>query len=82
VDPVPDPLRLRKSGSAGNRTLTSVARTSDCWTTEAVCKKKSKIKNAYDVENVSIVGYLNIPIVILIIGLCILLRVYQSIKVK
>jgi hypothetical protein len=27
VDPVPDPLLLRKSGSAGNRT-----RTSGCWT--------------------------------------------------
>jgi hypothetical protein len=31
VDPVPDPLPLRKSGSAGNRTRTSgsVARNSD-----------------------------------------------------
>jgi hypothetical protein len=29
VDPVPDPLLLRKSGSAANRTL-------DFWTTEAV----------------------------------------------
>jgi hypothetical protein len=31
VDPVPDPLLLRKSGSAGNRTRTSgsVARNSD-----------------------------------------------------
>jgi hypothetical protein len=38
VDPVPDPLLLRKSGSAGNRTQTSgsVARNSDHWTTEAV----------------------------------------------
>jgi hypothetical protein len=37
VDPVPDPLLLRKSGSAGNRTQTSwsVARNSDHWTTEA-----------------------------------------------
>jgi hypothetical protein len=38
VDPVPDPLLLRKSGSAGNQTLTSesVARNSDNKTTEAV----------------------------------------------
>jgi hypothetical protein len=38
VDPVPDPLVLRKSGSDGNRTRTSgsVARNSDHWTTEAV----------------------------------------------
>jgi hypothetical protein len=38
VDPVPDPLLLRKSGSAGNRTGTSgsVARNSDYYTTEAV----------------------------------------------
>jgi hypothetical protein len=38
VDPVPDPLLLRKSGSAGNRTRTSgsVAKNSDHYTTEAV----------------------------------------------
>jgi hypothetical protein len=38
VDPVPDSLLLRKSGSAGNRTDTSrsVARNSDHQTTEAV----------------------------------------------
>jgi hypothetical protein len=38
VDPVPDPLLLRKSGSAGNRTRTSgsVARNSGHRTTEAV----------------------------------------------
>jgi hypothetical protein len=38
VDPVADPLLLRKSGSAGNRTLASgsVARNSDHWTTEEV----------------------------------------------
>jgi hypothetical protein len=38
VDPVPDPLLLRKSGSAGNRTRASgsVARNSDHLTTEAV----------------------------------------------
>jgi hypothetical protein len=34
VDPVPDPLLLRKSGSAGNRTRD--LRNSDHWTTEAV----------------------------------------------
>jgi hypothetical protein len=38
VDPVPDPLLLRKSGSAGNLTRTSgfIARNSDLYTTEAV----------------------------------------------
>jgi hypothetical protein len=38
VDSVPDPLFLRKSGSAGNRTWTSgsVAKNSDYQTTEAV----------------------------------------------
>jgi hypothetical protein len=38
VDPVPDPLLLRKLGRAGNRTWTSgtVARNSDQQTTEAV----------------------------------------------
>jgi hypothetical protein len=38
VDPVPDPLLIRKSGSAENRTRTSgsVARNSDHWTIEAV----------------------------------------------
>jgi hypothetical protein len=38
VDPVPDPLLLRKSGSAGNLTRTSgsAVRNSDYWTTEAV----------------------------------------------
>jgi hypothetical protein len=38
VDPVPDPLLLRKSGSAGNRTRASgsVAKNSDHWTKEAV----------------------------------------------
>jgi hypothetical protein len=38
VDPVPDPLLLRKSGSDGNRTRTSgsVARNSDHYTTEEV----------------------------------------------
>jgi hypothetical protein len=38
MDPVPDPLLLRESGSAGNRTRTSgsVAKNSDHYTTEAV----------------------------------------------
>jgi hypothetical protein len=38
VDPVPDPLLLRKSGSTGNRTLISgsIAMNSDHQTTEAV----------------------------------------------
>jgi hypothetical protein len=38
VDPVPDPLVLRKAGSDGNRTLTtrSVARNSDHMIKEAV----------------------------------------------
>jgi hypothetical protein len=38
VDPVPDPLLLRNSGSAGNRTQASgsVARNSDHLTTAAV----------------------------------------------
>jgi hypothetical protein len=38
VDPVPDPLLVRKYGSAGNRTRASgsVARNSDHQTTEAV----------------------------------------------
>jgi hypothetical protein len=40
VDPVPDPLLLRKSGSAENRTRASasVARNSDQQTTEAVAQ--------------------------------------------
>jgi hypothetical protein len=38
MDRVPDPLLLRKSGSVGNRTLTSgsVARNSDHQTTDVV----------------------------------------------
>jgi hypothetical protein len=38
VDPIPESLLLRKSGSAGNRTRTfgSVAKNSDHQTTEAV----------------------------------------------
>jgi hypothetical protein len=39
VDPFPDPLLLRKSGSASDRTRTSdsVARNSDHYVTEGVC---------------------------------------------
>jgi hypothetical protein len=50
VDSIPDPVLLRKSGSAGNRTQTSgsVARNADHYTTEAVIfqKKESRIKNS------------------------------------
>jgi hypothetical protein len=47
VDPVPDPLRHRKSGSAGNRTRTfgSVGRNSDHWTTEAAIYAVTALKN-------------------------------------
>jgi hypothetical protein len=52
VDPVPDPLLLRKPGSAGNRTRTSgsVARNSDYWTTEAVMRHQcfNKTKTLFD----------------------------------
>jgi hypothetical protein len=43
MDPVPDPLLFRKSGSAGNRTRTSefVTRNSDHYTTEEVLVEKS-----------------------------------------
>jgi hypothetical protein len=42
VDPVPDPLLLRKSGSAANRTWTSgsLAKNSDHYTKEAVQKHR------------------------------------------
>jgi hypothetical protein len=42
VDPVPDPLLLRKSGSVGNRTSGSVARNSNHLTTEAVLNRSWK----------------------------------------
>jgi hypothetical protein len=47
VDPVPDPLLLRKSGNAGNRTRTSgsVARNSDNLTTEAVDELSGNLRN-------------------------------------
>jgi hypothetical protein len=47
VDPVPDPLLLRKSGSAGNRTRTSgsVASNSDRKTTDAVIPSSSILSN-------------------------------------
>jgi hypothetical protein len=46
VNPVPDPLLLRKSGSAGNRAQTSgaVASNSDHLTTDAVNPLKLIIK--------------------------------------
>jgi hypothetical protein len=47
VDPVPDPILLRKPGRAGNRTRTSgsLARNSDHYTTQAVkCHVVSKMK--------------------------------------
>jgi hypothetical protein len=48
VDPVPEPLVLRKSGSAGNRIQISgsVARSSDHKTTEAVRLFFVAIQNA------------------------------------
>jgi hypothetical protein len=46
VNPVPDPLLLRKSGSAENRTRTSgsVAGNSDHWTTDAITSILKYIK--------------------------------------
>jgi hypothetical protein len=48
VDPVPDPLLLRKSGSAGIRTRISgpVARNSNHQPTEAVRKNTSVLKKS------------------------------------
>jgi hypothetical protein len=49
VDPIPDPLLLRKSGTAGNRTRSSgsVARNSDHQTTEAVYPESQKLKTLW-----------------------------------
>jgi hypothetical protein len=50
MDPVPEPLLLRKSGSVESRTRTSgsVARNSDQYTTDAVlfvcCKESLKVQ--------------------------------------
>jgi hypothetical protein len=54
VDPIPDPLLLRKSGRAGNRTQTSgsVARNSAHSTTEV------KIEQATTMNFISHVGWL------------------------
>jgi hypothetical protein len=41
VDPIPDPLLLRKSGSAGNRNRDLWVCSSDHETTEAVCFNSS-----------------------------------------
>jgi hypothetical protein len=48
VDPVTDPLLIRKSGSTGNRigTSGSVARNSDHWTTDAVTTFWTIFKNS------------------------------------
>jgi hypothetical protein len=48
MDPVPDPLLLRKSGSAGNRTQTSASasRNSDYWTTVSM-KVSDYVYNNY-----------------------------------
>jgi hypothetical protein len=45
LDPVPDPLLLKKCGIAGNRTLTSgsAARNPDYWTTKAVLQTLIKL---------------------------------------
>jgi hypothetical protein len=50
VDHVPDPLLLRKSGSAGNRTRTSgsVVSNSDHKTTEARSYKTEKHVNIFE----------------------------------
>jgi hypothetical protein len=50
VDPIPDPLLLRISGSTSNRTWTSesVARNSEHQTTEAVKVYTGKLKNILD----------------------------------
>jgi hypothetical protein len=49
VEAVPYPLLLRKTGSAGNRILTSgylyVARNSGHWNTEAVIEEFTILKN-------------------------------------
>jgi hypothetical protein len=47
MDPVPDPLLLRKSDSSENRTLTSgsIVRNSDHKTTEAVSTTETPFKN-------------------------------------
>jgi hypothetical protein len=53
VDPVPDPLLLRKSGSTENRTRTSgsVARNSVHWTTKAVRTWQYALNNRHEVYN-------------------------------
>jgi hypothetical protein len=50
VDPVPDPLLLRKSGSAANRTRTSgsVARNADHSTTKICLRNFNPILNGRD----------------------------------
>jgi hypothetical protein len=62
VDPVPDPLLLRKSGIAGNRTRTSgsVTRNSDHKTTEAVEYMLIKFMQHSDVQKNRCAGAIDI----------------------
>jgi hypothetical protein len=59
VDPVPDPLLLRESDSAGNRTRTSgsVARNSDHYTKETVALIYNyyKITSSYKICGMTVV---------------------------
>jgi hypothetical protein len=52
VDPITDPLLLRKSGSTGNRTRTSgsAARNSDHYTTEVVRNERKPWKKSISTE--------------------------------
>jgi hypothetical protein len=67
VDHVPDPLLLRKSGSAGipSRTSGSVARNSDHYSTEAVSEKKN-----CSARHVCILSNFIMRLVILLCFLC------------
>jgi hypothetical protein len=63
VDPVPDPLLLRKSGSAGNRTRPSrsVARNFDHYPTEEVFHMSQIIKNCGLRDFVGMILHLQSP---------------------
>jgi hypothetical protein len=58
VDPVPNPLLLRKSGSARNRTRTSgsVARNSEDYTTEAVSRSVIECEKSWEKRETPFVG--------------------------
>jgi hypothetical protein len=58
VDPVSDPLLVRKSGIAGNLTQipASVARNSDHWTTEAVVISTTRPRKCKNLRHVSGIG--------------------------